>query len=148
MFHKWTLWKISYWHNVKHRKLQLIKVKESVSIICFGMYGHKKNTKNCVFLKTAHVWELFLYKYLCYYRLMTDNFTHNVSNTKSKGTHATVCIFLETGLLYLWTYPTQCLNKGTTNGKHLHWQSTQYRCFIPVKVMTCTYNRREVISGQ
>ena len=41
MFHKWAFWKISYYHNVKHRKLQLIKVKESVFIIFFGMYRHK-----------------------------------------------------------------------------------------------------------
>jgi len=58
-----------------------------------------------------------------------------MSSAKSKGTRATVCIILETGLLYLWTYYSiQSLNKCTTNGKHLHWQSTQYWCFIPVKV--------------
>jgi len=45
------------------------------------------------------------------------------------------CTFLETGLSYLQTYSIQCLNKGTTNGKHLRWQSTQYWCFIPVKVL-------------
>jgi len=95
----------------------------------------KKKTKNSVFLKIVHIWELFLYN--VFMLLQTDNwhnFKHNVSSTKSKGTHATVCIFLETGLLYLWTYSIQCLNKGTTNGKHLQWQSTQYWHFIPVKI--------------
>jgi len=65
---------------------------------------------------------------------MTDTTLNIMSHTKSKGTHTTVYIFLETGLLYLRTHSIQCLSKGTTNGKHLHWQSTQYWCFIPVKV--------------
>jgi len=64
-----------------------------------------KNTKNCAFLKTVHVWELFRYKLFMW--LQTDDwysFEHNVSNIKSKGTHAMVRIILETGLSYLWTY--------------------------------------------
>ena len=85
MFHKWASWKISYYHNVKHRKLQLIKVKESVFIICFGMYGHKKIPKTVSSWKLHMSESSFSIKYLCYYRMMTDttlNITCQVLNLK------------------------------------------------------------------
>lgn len=101
---EWAIWKL------------MLKNK----FLYFGMYVHKKNFKQHDSLKTARVTALSLWSIY-----ITDNwytFKH-VSNTKSKGAHATECIFLETELLYLQTYSTQYLNKGTTNGKNLYWHS-------------------------